>query len=99
MNELRKLTDVATLQSVTDVLAIETRRLETEISVPLKDNMLNLEPKAASAQTANTVRCYDVKLTNMASEIFENFWNTLVNLSQFYRLGSVRQVLQAVYHS
>ena len=64
MNELRKLTDVATLQSVTDVLAIETRRLETEISVQLKDNMLNLEPKAASAQTANTVRCYDVKLTN-----------------------------------
>ena len=64
MDELKKLTDLATRQSVRDVLAIETRRLETEISVQLKDNMFNLEPKAASAQAGNTVRCYDVKLTN-----------------------------------
>lgn len=63
VDELKKLTDLATRQSIKDVLAIETRRLETEISLQLKDNMFNLEAKA-SAPAAAGVRCYDVKLTN-----------------------------------
>ena len=56
--------DLATRQSVKDVLGIETRRLETEISLQLKDNMFNLEAKPAAAASASAVRCYDVKLTN-----------------------------------
>jgi hypothetical protein len=52
---------------VRDVLGIETRRLETEISLQLKDNMFNLEAKPAAAAGASTVRCYDVKLTNYGS--------------------------------
>jgi calcyclin binding protein len=64
VDELKKLTDLATRQSVKDVLGIETRRLETEISLQLKDNMFNLEAKPAAAASASAVRCYDVKLTN-----------------------------------
>ncbi len=91
MDELKKLTDLATRQSIKDVLAIETRRLETEISLQLKDNMFNLETKPA--QATNTVRCYDVKLTNYGNKkklrvyVKESSWcNIFIHHSS---LGSV----------
>ena len=52
MEELKRLIDLSTRQSVKDVLGIETRRLETEISLQLKDNTFNLEAKPVKAAPA-----------------------------------------------
>ena len=45
------------------MLSIEVRRLESDISFQLKDNVFNLEKKATPS-AAVAPRCYDVKLTN-----------------------------------
>uniref|UniRef100_A0A0P5A3G8 Calcyclin-binding protein n=1 Tax=Daphnia magna TaxID=35525 RepID=A0A0P5A3G8_9CRUS len=79
VDELKKLTDLATRQSVKDVLGLETRRLETEISLQLKDNMFNLETKPV-AQAASAVRCYEVKLTNYAWDQSDKFFKLFVTL-------------------
>lgn len=49
VEELKRLIELSTRQSVKDALGIETRRLETEISLQLKDNTFNLEAKPAKA--------------------------------------------------
>lgn len=62
-DELKRLIELSTRQSVKDMLSIEVRRLESDISFQLKDNVFNLEKKATPS-AAVAPRCYDVKLTN-----------------------------------
>jgi len=85
VEELKKLTELSTRQSVKDVLAIETRRLETEISFQLKDNAFNLEKKPAAAPSAP--RCYDVKLTNYAWDQSDKFFKLFVTLTNAHTLA------------
>lgn len=90
--EISKLSQLAERQRVKNLLLVETRKLETELS-NLQDackmeidlaNDNNAEPKKAVTPAAN--RCYDVKLTNYAWDQSEKFVKLFVTISNVHTL-------------
>jgi len=85
VEELKRLSDITSRQSVKDTLSVDIRRLETEISLLLKDNTFNLETKSS---TSSAPRCYDVKLTKYAWDQSDKFFKIFISLNNIQKLES-----------
>ncbi|XP_046418950.1 calcyclin-binding protein [Neodiprion fabricii] len=81
IEELNKFMEQATRQKTKDILTLELRKLQTELSKHLEGNQ-NLETKPTSTQMFGN-KCYEVKLNNYAwdqSEKFIKIYITLKNV-------------------
>ncbi|XP_046739725.1 calcyclin-binding protein [Diprion similis] len=81
IEELNKFMEQATRQKTKDVLTLELRRLQTELSKHLEENK-NPDAKPAPTQVFGN-KCYEVKLNNYAwdqSEKFIKIYITLKNV-------------------
>ncbi|XP_015513702.1 calcyclin-binding protein [Neodiprion pinetum] len=81
IEELNKFMEQATRQKTKDILTLELRKLQTELSKHLEGNQ-NPETKPTSTQVFGN-KCYEVKLNNYAwdqSEKFIKIYITLKNV-------------------
>lgn len=86
VDELKRLSELATRQSIKDLLLIETRRVETEISKQLAESISNVEIKPSVPSSVN--KCYDVNITNYAWDQSDKFFKIFVTLNNVQTLPS-----------
>merc|ERR1711911_245040 len=85
IDEIKKLLEIATRSTVKDALTLEMRRLETAVSLLLKDEQ-PVKPTETSAP--RQTRCYDVKLTDYAWDQSDKFVKLFVTLKSVGTLAA-----------
>jgi len=83
VEELKRLSELTSRQSVKDTLSVDIRRFETEISLLIKDNAFNVETKPL---TNPAPRCYDVKLTKYAWDQSDKYFKIFISLNNIQKL-------------
>ncbi|XP_057325031.1 calcyclin-binding protein [Microplitis mediator] len=85
IDELNSLLLQAKRQKIKDVLAIEVRRLQTELT-KLMEVSRNDENKTPKPPVTNSSKCYEVKLTNYAWDQSDKFIKLYVTLKNVQSL-------------
>lgn len=85
VEELKRLSELTEKQRVKDILYIEARKIESEISSLREQSVAEMAEITSDAIRNAPFRCYDVRLTNYAwdqSDKFIKIYVTLTNLEE-----------------
>ncbi|XP_046984855.1 calcyclin-binding protein [Schistocerca americana] len=83
VEELKRLSNLTERQKVKDILLVEARKIETEISLLREQSGAEIAESSSGGARNAPARCYDVRLTNYAwdqSDKYVKIYVTLKNL-------------------
>ncbi|KAK0073063.1 hypothetical protein PV326_013830, partial [Microctonus aethiopoides] len=88
IDELALLLHQAKRQKTKDVLELQMRKLQTELSKLTEITMKNNENKCVKTNTSSETKCYEVKLTNYCWDESDKFMKLYVTLNKVQTLPS-----------